>query len=266
MDHFTVIDEGALDALGHNDRIWYGGTIKKYGVWGHLVTENVALQGHFVFTSGGHGNVYINIRDLKTIQQMAPVAMQMAWECREQKCDAIVGTPHGADTLAVLVSYYYTQFTDMEIEVLKPLKSDHGLVWYKDHGERVLGMRILQVEDVINTAKSLRETADHIISWGGQLCGVIAVCNRISEKNPGFKALQNEYDIDFVKALADVEAVNFAVDITQDPAEQCTLCQTGICINTRVGHGKKFLEQIRERYPQLWTCLQDQNASERVNV
>ena len=255
MDYYTVIDEGFLDRLAQCDRMWYGDTIKRYGVWGHLVTENVALQGHFVFSGGGHGNVYINIRDLKTMQQMVPVAMQLAWECRGQKYDAIVGTPHGADTLAVLVAYYYTQFTGMSVEVLKLLKTVHGLMWYKDHGERVLGKRLLQIEDVINSAGSLRETADHSISWGGRLYGVIAVCNCISEKNPGFTALQNEYHIDFVKALTDVEAVNFAVDISQNPAEKCILCQTGIKIDTRVGHGKKFLAQVQEKYPALYHQL-----------
>ena len=256
MDYFTKIDDNALGDLAQSDRMLYEDTIKRYGVWGHLVTEKVALQGHFVFSGGGHGNVYINIRDLKTMQQMVPVAMQLAWECREQVYDAIVGTPHGADTLAVLVAYYYTQFTGMSVEVLKPLKTDHGLVWYKDHGERVLGMRILQIEDVINSAGSLRETADFIISWGGRLWGVIAVCNRISEKNPGFAALQKEYHIDFVKALTDVEAVNHTVDIVQHPAEQCVLCQAGVKIDTRVGHGKKFLDQIKEIYPDLYVQLQ----------
>lgn len=192
MDHFTPIDLDVLSRHGAVDLALYEHTIAKLGVWGYLENEGVALKGHFGYSGGGHGDAYINIRDLKTMAQLCVVAMQMAWECRDKKVDAFVGTPHGADTLATLVALYYTKFTGgRAVEVLKPLKNQNGLVWYKDHGEHVRGKRIIQVEDVINSAKSLRETADFIISSSGNFGGFIAVCNRISEKNPGLRALSN---------------------------------------------------------------------------
>jgi len=255
MDYFEEISPDGLARLSMWDRQLYYDTIGINGVWDYLESRDVALTGHFVFTGGGHGDAYVNIRDLNTIQLLSPVAMQMAWEARKLNFYAVVGTPHGADTLAVLVAYYYTQFTMKKIEVLKPLKEGDGLVWYKDHSERVKKLRILQIEDLINTAKSLRETAEFIHNSGGDSVGFIAVCNRISDKNPGLTTLQKEFDVECAHVLTDVVAANHAMDITKDPREQCPLCATGERLNTRVGHSKKFLAQIKDTYSDLYKKL-----------
>ncbi|MEA3323318.1 MAG: hypothetical protein U9Q12_03775 [Patescibacteria group bacterium] len=251
MDYFEEILPDALAQLSIWDRQLYYDTIGNNGVWDYLESKGVALTGHFIFTGGGHGDAYVNIRDLSTIQLLSPVAMQIAWEARKFNFDAVVGTPHGADTLAVLVAYYYTQFTMKKIEVLKPLKEGDGLVWYKDHSERVKSLRILQIEDLINTAKSLRETAEFIRDSGGNSVGFIAVCNRLSDKNPGLESLQKEFDVECAHVLTDVVAANHTVDITKDPRDQCPGCAQGKKLNTRVGHGKKFLAQIKDVYPDL---------------
>jgi orotate phosphoribosyltransferase len=257
MDYIEEIIPDALSCLSISDRQLYYDTIGNNGVWNYLESRGVALKGHFVFTGGGHGDVYINIRDLNTVQLLSPVAMQIAWEARKFEFDAIVGTPHGADTLTVLIAYYYTQFTMKKIEILKPLKKSDELVWYKDHGERVKGLRILQIEDLINTAKSLRETATFISDSGGRQVGFIAVCNRISDKNPGLKALQKELVVEYAHVLTDVVAANYIVDIANDPRKQCPGCAEGKKLNMRVGHGKKFLESIEKTYPLLYKSLTD---------
>lgn len=253
MDYFEVISPNSLHLRGLSclDVRLYGSTLSKIGVWDYLESQNVALKGHFVFTGGGHGDAYVNIRDLNTIQLLSPVAMQIAWEARKFNFVAVVGTPHGADTLAVLVAYYYAQFTMKKVEVLKPLKKGDELIWYKDHGDRVKGLRTLQIEDLINTAKSLRETAAFIRDSGAQSVGFIAVCNRISDKNPGLEALQKEFGVECAHALTDVVAANYTMDSAKDPRDQCPHCAAGEKINMRVGHGAKFLAQIKGKYPDL---------------
>lgn len=255
MDYFEEISPNALAYLSTWDRQLYYDTIGNNGVWDYLESRGVALKGHFVFTNGGHGDAYVNIRDLNTIQLLTPVAMQIAWEAHKFRFDAVIGTPHGADTLAVLVAYYYAQFTMKKIEVLKPLKEGDGLVWYKDHGERVRNLQTLQIEDLINTAKSLRETAEFIHDSDGNSVGFIAVCNRISDKNPGLKELQKEFDVECAHVLTDVVAANHTVDLAKNPRDQCPGCAAGEKLNMRVGHGKKFLTQIEDLYPDLYKEL-----------
>lgn len=251
MKNFTPIDAATLACCGKNERMLYEDTIGRTGAWEYLEQQMVALSGHFVFTAGGHGDVYINFRDLCTLLQMRPVAMQMAYECRNEDVDTIIGTPHGADSLAVLIAQYWTIFTGRDMRVLKLLKKGDHYVWYKDHGERIVGAKILQVEDVINSAKSVRDTANHILQFGGDLRGVITGCMRLSDKNPGFDVLINDYRLSFARALVEIAAANYAMDVTRDPKEQCPLCRNGIKIDMRVGHGVKFLDQIRELYPDL---------------
>ncbi len=249
------IDKNTLQTLSERDRRLYNRALGIMSVWDYLITCDVALEGHFVFSGSGHGNVYINIRDLKTISLLAPIAMQIAFEVRQKIFDVVIGTPHGADTLAVLVAYYYTLFTEQDVEVLKPLKSGNGLVWYKDHGSRVQGARILQVEDVVNSAKSLCETAEFIKDSKGNLCVIATVCNRRSDKNPGLDELKCRLDVQSVFALAEVDAVNYTIDSSFNIIAQCPLCREGVLINTRVGHGKKFLNSIEKTYPLLHKLL-----------
>lgn len=255
MKKFTPIDSETLALCGMSEQLLYEATIGKMGVWDYLQQQVVALSGHFVFTAGGHGDTYINFRDLCTVLQMQPVAMHMAYECRNENIDAIVGTPHGADNLTVLIAHYWTIFTKQNLHVLKLLKNGDAYVWYKDHGERAIGKKIMQVEDVINSAKSVQDTADHILQSDGDLRGIIAGCMRLSDKNPGFNVLIDKYHLVFARALIEIEAANYAMDVSRDPREQCPLCANGIKIDMRVGHGVKFLQRIKDTYSDLYEKL-----------
>jgi hypothetical protein len=62
---------------------------------------------------------------------------------------------------------------------------------------------------------------------------------------------RQEYCIEFAHVLTDVVATNYSMDLSRDPREQCPLCKDGIPIDTRVGHGKKFLADIHDTYPDL---------------
>lgn len=245
-----------LGRLSLNDQFLYEKTVGKLGAWGYLESMGVALKGHFVFTAGGHGDAYINIRDLKTIRSLAPIAMQMAWVAFTQGVfHAVVGTPHGADTLAVLVAYYYEIFSGIEVMVPKLLKSPDGLIWYKDHASYVVGARILQIEDTINSGDSLRKTANFISQSDCKSLDFIAVCNRLSDKNPSLESLREKVGANRAWALVEVEAENYSMDLSFDPREQCPLCASGEKVDMRVGHGKKFLAEIETLYPDLHTTL-----------
>ncbi len=255
MENYSRIDEAVLSSCGKGEQALYATTIGVVGVSEYLQQQIVALSGHFVFTAGGHGDVYINFRDLFTAIQIRPIAMQMAYECRKENIEAIVGTPYGADILATLIAHYWTIFTEKNLDILKLVKDGDAYAWYKDHGIRAIGKKIMQVEDVINSSKSVRDTADFILQSNGILYGVIAGCNRLSVKNPGLEALVNKYQLQFAQALLEIEAVNYEMDATRDPRDQCPLCKMGMPIDLRVGHSKKFLEQIRNSYPDLYKQL-----------
>jgi len=252
-----MIPEEMLRKVSKADALSYTLSLGCMTVWEYLVAKGVALDGHFVFSGDGHGDKYINVRDLDTITLLVPIAMQMAWEVHDTEFDAVIGTPHGADTLAVLVAYFYEKFTTREISVLKLLSDGDSLVWYKDHGERAKGLRILQIEDVINSAGSLCQSTKFIQDSGGSVISFCAVCNRRSDKNPGLDALAQRFSLQQAIALVEIDVVNHAVDQLQNPSEQCPLCAKGMTLNTRVGHGAKFLVQIEDKYPDLYKKLKN---------
>ena len=55
--------------------------------------------------------------------------------------------------------------------------------------------------------------------------------------------------------LWEIEAANYAMDVSRDPREQCPLCANGIKIDMRVGHGEKFLQRIKDTYSDLYEKL-----------
>ncbi len=250
-----MIPEEILRGVSKSDALSYTLSLGRMTVWEYLVAKGVALDGHFVFSGGGHGDKYINIRDLDTINSLNPIAMQMAWEMHNTEFDAIIGTPHGADTLAVLVAYYYEQFAMCEVSVLKLLSDGDALTWYKDHGTRVQGLRVLQIEDVINSAGSLCCSTNFIQISGGTVVSFCAVCNRRSDKNPGLSTLAKQFNLQQAIALMEIDVVNHAIDKAYSPVGQCPLCAEGIELDTRVGHGAKFLVQIKDKYPNLYKSL-----------
>ncbi len=220
----------------------------------YLIRQGVIKKGHFVYTNGGHGSIYINIKDIsKCVGDLIPLAAKMATQIENLKVDAIVGTPHGADTLAVLVALYYGIFSGHQILLLKAVKKNNKIIWYKDNGKNIAKKNIVIVEDVINTGRSIKEVVRELI-WkhNGNLILCLVVCSRQSKQQ--LSNLEKELKAP-IKALTTIEAENYPINLNSHPNDQCPLCKQGIPMNTNIGYGEKFLNNIKNIYPDLYQKL-----------
>jgi orotate phosphoribosyltransferase len=85
------------------------------------------------------------------------------------------------------------------------------------------------VEDLTTTGNSVKRVMEAVLSAGGNVAAISVMVN----KSP--KTVNSEFfGVPFLP-LAVLEVKNY------DEAE-CPLCRDGIPINTKVGHGKQFLE------------------------
>ncbi len=222
----------------------------------YLIQQGVIKKGHFVYTNGGHGSIYINIKDIsKCISNLIPLAASMAIQIKDLEIDAIVGAPHGADALAVLVALYYGIFSGRQILLLKAVKKNDKIIWYKDNGKNITGKNIVIVEDVINTGKSIKKIAQELI-WehNGNLILYLVVCSRQNKQQ--LSNLEKELKAP-IKALTIIEAKNYPVDLNNNPSDQCPLCKQGIPVNTSIGYGENFLNDIKNTYPDLYQKLKN---------
>ncbi|MBN1857186.1 MAG: orotate phosphoribosyltransferase [Dehalococcoidia bacterium] len=169
----------------------------------------VVREGHFVLTSGLHSPVYWEkFKILQYPEYTGILCSLIAKHFRDKKPTVVVGPTTGGVILA--------------FETAR-LLGTRGLFAEKDGATRVLrrdftiqhGEKVLVVDDVLTTGKSVRETLDAVRSLGGDVIGVGVLVDR-STTELSFRA-------ELFSCLRS-PAVTYAAD-------ECPLCSAGIPIH-----------------------------------
>lgn len=166
----------------------------------------VRRTGHFLFTSGKHGDRYMQCAKLLQNPKYAEEIIKgLAEEFMDDNIDIVVGPAIGGITTSYefarqlgTVSY----FTEREDNVMKLRR---GFTIPK-------GARVLVVEDVITTGGSVREVIEVVKSAGGKLVGVAVLVDRTGG--------ELDFGVKLVAALS--EKI-----ISYDP-DECPLCKEGL--------------------------------------
>ncbi|MFY9214761.1 MAG: orotate phosphoribosyltransferase [Tissierellaceae bacterium] len=166
---------------------------------------DVLRRGHFLYTSGRHGEVYMQCaRLLQHPQYAEEVIGAIAEEFKDDKIDLVVGPATGG----IIISYEFARqlgtigiFTEREGDTMTLRR---GFTIPK-------GARVLVVEDVITTGGSVKEVIDIVKREGGQLVGVAVLVDRTGGKV--------DFDTKFVAGLSE--------DIVSYSPQECPLCKEG---------------------------------------
>lgn len=168
-------------------------------------TEGV-LHGHFCLTSGLHSNIYFQCAKLYQYPDITEkMGAMLAKKLETLDFDTVISPAVGA----VIIGY----------ETAKQAKKRNLFVERKD-GKMELrrgyslkkGERVVIVEDVITTARTINETMDAIKEFGAELAGVACIVDRTSGRSP-YK----------LTSLMQIDPV------VHDP-QDCPLCKEGIPI------------------------------------
>ena len=196
----------------------------------------VISDSHIVYTSGRHGDAYVN----KDALYLHPVITSqlcklMAKEYDVNKVDVVAGPTIGGVILSQWVAYHMNLIRlageTLSIYVEKDGEGDgKGFVIKRGYDKYVAGKNIVVVEDILNTGGSARKVVETIRSMGGNVVGLSVLCNRGGIKAEDVAGAQ-------IHSLADVTLESWA-------EEECILCKKNIPINTSVGKGKEFLARV----------------------
>lgn len=197
-----------------------------------LERTQAVKKGHYVYTSGKHGEDYVNVRRLFTSPRAGMTIghfIALAYAC--EPIDVVVGPAKGAIALSQWVAYALGMMQEREIASVFAEKGDGGeFVFNNDFGElEVAGKRALVVEDV-STSRHGGSLAKTIIATrlaGGIVVGAGLVWNR-----SGITAA----DLDVPVLIALVNKQLPAWD-----AADCPLCRREAPINEDAGHGRALL-------------------------
>ncbi len=190
----------------------------------------IITDSHFVFTSGKHGDIYINKDTLYPhTDKTSQVGKMFADKHKDLDIDVVVGPALGGIILSTWTAYHLSQIKGKEILGVYTEKDENkNQIFTRGYDKLISGKNILVVEDIANTGGSIKKVINSVKEIGGNVVASCVMVNRdpdnITSETIGapFSALG------ILKATAYEEG-------------ECPLCKNNVPINTEVGHGKKYL-------------------------
>lgn len=160
-----------------------------------LESRNVIKTGHFKLSSGKHSYVYINKDDIYSDAFLYNLIVNMM--CSKiglirEYFDIITGPAIAGAVLASPISINLGKifvYPEKKNEVIiTPTWTDQlhinhtiknaGMEFRRGYDEKIKGCRVVIVEDIITTGKSVQQTIDAIKLCGGDPIKVLAIWNR----------------------------------------------------------------------------------------
>ena len=172
----------------------------------HIFTSSGALlRGHFIFTSGRHGDTYMQCAQvLKYPEHTERLAKHLASHFRNDAIDIVIGPAMGG----IIVAYEVARQLGATALFAERENDKMGL---RRSFAITPGRRVLVVEDVTTTGGSVREVIEVVRAHQGCVAGVGVLVDRSNGA------------IDFgVKQTAVL-----SIEIPSWEADQCPLCREG---------------------------------------
>lgn len=198
----------------------------------------VVTDDHFVYTAGDHGSAYVNKNAIspyptklkRLCDLLAEQTQSASADPLPFRIDAVVAPAVGGIAPLQHVALKLSEFCSKEVLAIFAEKTDDGsFVIGRGQASLVTGKRVVVLEDIINSATSIKELIACVRSIDCDISAAAALCNR-----GGITA--KDLQVPELHALLD-----FSLD--KWPAGECPLCKKGMPINTELGHGKKFLAE-----------------------
>lgn len=191
----------------------------------------VITDSHFVGTSGAHFATYINKDALYPhTADTSEVCKLFAEKFKDLNVDAVVGPALGGIILSTWTASHLSALKGKEILGVYTEKTpEGGMALTRGYDKLIAGKKVAVVEDLTTTGGSAKKVIEAVKAVGGEVVAVSVMVNR----SP--KTVNSEY---FGVPFFPLD--EFEVPTFQDG--QCPLCESGVPINTNVGHGKKYMQ------------------------
>jgi orotate phosphoribosyltransferase len=193
--------------------------------------QAVLTDGHFVYTSGKHGSVYVNKDAVYPhTKETSQIGKLFAEEFKNKNIDVVAAPALGGIILSQWTAYHLSKLQKKEVlGVYTEKTAENGQVFTRGYDKLIKGKNVLVIEDLTTTGGSVRKVVDTVRATGGKVVGIGVMINR-DPKNVTSQVVGGPFvSLGILKAEAFDE-------------KKCPLCKKGIPINTNAGHGRKYLE------------------------
>lgn len=187
-------------------------------------------KGHYIYTSGKHGDTYVRKDRIYSDLPKSDKIAQMMANCfsgSEYNIEVVIGPAIGGALLARDVARHLFLKTNRRIIPIFAEKENDIFAIKRDYDKIINGKRILIVEDILTTGSSVKGVVRAVQKAGGKIIAVCTICNRgnVKEEDIGDGSF-------FLHSLFEIHLPSFTPD-------ECPLCKRGIPFNTNVGKAKK---------------------------
>ncbi|MFW5703463.1 MAG: phosphoribosyltransferase family protein [Patescibacteria group bacterium] len=192
----------------------------------------VITDDHFVYTSGKHGEIYINKDALYPHpKQVSEVGWLFAEKYRDMEIDTVAAPALGGILLSTWTAYHLTEMKGYEVaSVYAEKMADKSMAFTRGYDKYISGKNVLVIEDLTTTGGSVKQVVDLVKATGGNVVAVCVMVNR-DPQNVNSEMMEAPFD-----ALGELEANAWDEDELPEHVKARP-------INTTVGHGKKYLEE-----------------------
>lgn len=191
----------------------------------------VLTKDHFVGTQGLHFDTYIDKNALYPhTEATSEMGMLFAKRYRNKGVEVVVAPALGGIILSQWVAYHLSKLDSREVCGIYTDKTpEGGQIFTRGYDRYVKDKKVLIVEDTTVKGKSVKKVIDAVRDAGGKIIGVCVMINR-DPKNVNSETLGVPFESLSEYIVPDYES------------NKCPFCAAGIPINTKVGHGKQFLD------------------------
>ena len=195
--------------------------LKKHG---GLITND-----HIVLTSGKHADCYVNKDAIYPhTKDIAKICREIAKKFQGKKIDVVAAPALGGIILSQWTAYYLSKLTKSEVLGVYTEKTpDKNQIFTRGYDKLVKGKKVLIVEDVVTTGRSVQKVVKSVREAGGVPVSICVLFNRNPEMINSKSMGVSFYSLAELKMNAYEEA-------------NCPLCKKNIRINLSVGKGREF--------------------------
>lgn len=154
------------------------------------------LKGHFLLTSGRHSEDYFEKAEIcadavvvdDLCFQMANEVVSQFKTFDENRIEVVVGlAPIGA-VLANRMAFHLGEIYQEKVTPVFTEKDDRNkMVFRRGYDKKIVGKRVLLVDDVLTTGGSVGQVKKEIERLGGEVIGVAVICQRGEVRSDGLE-------------------------------------------------------------------------------
>ena len=194
--------------------------------------DALVLNGHFVYSTGKHGSVYIDKNKIfPHTFQTETLCTELAIRFVNDQIDAVIGPASGGIVLSQGVARILSQRNNKDVLALHADKVglNKEFAIKRNYDLLIKGKKILIVEDSLLTGSSVKKVIDEVYRLKGNIAGMGVLFNKanLSSQNFNVPRLESLFNINLKEVTWEEES--------------CPLCVQEIPINTKLGQGKNFL-------------------------